>query len=293
MNSDTDMIEISPDGESGGKALLDECGLRKGQWDPRLPQIYRAGSEEGRITRIAEYIANLVYKGYGFNHCDPHDEALTRELLEENACEITCTLSAMNYKTHERESNDKNGFRNWIICIRFRDTFTTRYKTLKKMICLPKDNEEICYEIMAQIHLILSGSSELMKAIWKGSLKTVCELLKQGVDVNYRNHRGMSALAFAVNPWVFAEGPSQLSDLRIVRELINAGANLDVPHNGGQSHVETALNLRRKDVASLLIKSGAPFNALTVPCLWNHWQTLADIALARISPNFSSWQEHR
>ncbi len=281
MMENQNMHEIHSDSEDMSEESMefDECGLLPSEWNPANPEIYRAGSEEKRITRIAEFIADRV---------DKND--YTKQLLKENVIEITCTPSAMNYKIQDGESRYSDGFRDWIIRIgHHSDTARWNNTLLKTMICLPKDNDEIRYEIIAQIQLILSGGSELMKAIWKGSLETVHELLLQGIDVNYKNYRGVSALALAVNPWMFSEAPSRLSDIRIVRELIKFGADMEVLNNRGQCLVEIALNILRKDVASLLIKSGAQVRGLSSPCLRSHWQTLADIALAIDNRDFTKY----
>ncbi len=111
--------------------------------------------------------------------------------------------------------------------------------------------------MMAEVQLILSGSSPLIRAVWKGSLEKVQQLVEQGVDVNQKNYRGICALECAIDPYVFPDGPVRITDIRIIQALISGGADVNMMNKRGQSLVEIALDMRQKDVVSLLIKEGA------------------------------------
>ncbi len=229
------------------------------EWHREYNEAEEEVEEEEEIT-MAEDIAESALHGI-----TPYNQ----KLLEENYCEITCTRSATNYKKEGKEYIVKQRyrthctdpeFRKWIICIRVYENsqwFNGYHEILRTDVWLFKEQEETRFEMMAEVQLILSGSSPLIHAVWKGSLEKVQQLVEQGVDVNQKNYRGVSALECAIDPYMFPGGPVHITDIRIVQALISGGADVNMVNKRRRSLVEIAIDMRQKDVVSLLIKEGA------------------------------------
>ncbi len=260
--SDTDS-EVESDTECEERQCThDRCTHpTSSAWDPErteIPYLVQAGSKDDRIIKIAEYIAHLVYTNFfhvGWWSASVPEKQLRKifKKFSKRGILVTCTPSATNYRKRDRNYSCESGFKDWIICVQVHRV-SHEYRTfLKKVICLPEGNEEMRHKIIAQVRLILSLGLEYKPGIWR--------------------------------PWIGSpQRPSSFSHISTVRDLMEANGC-----DGSRSPVEIALNLKRNDIASVLIESGEPVAGLTLACLRNHWQTLADIAIAINCKAFSKF----
>ncbi len=227
-------------------------------WDPERTEIHQSGSKNDKIMKISEYIAHLVYTSFVSGSPWSRNSLPEKKLrkvfnLSSSEILVNCTPSARNYRKHDRHFSSESSFKDWIICVRIDEYNAYRRTLLKKVICLPEGNEEMRYEIIAHVRLILGSGLEYKPGIWR--------------------------------PWRGSpRRSSSFSHISTIRELIEANGC-----DGSTSPVKIAINLQRNDIASLLIKSGEPVAGLTLDCVKNHWQTLADIAIAINCKAFSKF----
>lgn len=96
------------------------------------------------------------------------------------------------------------------------------------------------------------GGTALIPAAERGHVKAVDMLLKAGVDPNHVNYLGWTALHEAI---VLSDGgpPHQ----EIVRLLIKAGADVNLPDGQGVMPLTLALQRSQTEMADILAKAGA------------------------------------
>ena len=94
---------------------------------------------------------------------------------------------------------------------------------------------------------------ELFRSCEGGNLKVCQELIKQGEDINCRDHRGMTALMIA----------AENGRVQIVQLLVKEGANLDFTSEqlrSGYSALMIAVVEGHQEIVKLLIDAGADLN---------------------------------
>ncbi len=135
-----------------------------------------------------------------------------------------------------------------------------------------KDFKASAAEIQFKLDEKLFEMSDLMKAVLKGSVAEVHQLLRQGVDVNFKNILGVSAIQVLFQPEIFLRSSishgfqasllarENKADVDIARLLIDAGANLQVKGFHGESLLEMAMWNKKKEIAKMLVRSGAPIH---------------------------------
>jgi ankyrin repeat protein len=97
-----------------------------------------------------------------------------------------------------------------------------------------------------------AGKTLLMKAVKKGDIREIKQLLKNKATLNAQNDKGETALAIA-SRWG--------NDARIVKMLLNAGANPNTTEATGLTPLQTAVISGNVDKARLLLDNGAQVNA--------------------------------
>ena len=75
--------------------------------------------------------------------------------------------------------------------------------------------------------------------------------LEKGVDVNRRDDQGMTALMLNADHYCFKD---------VIKPLIQAGADIQVADNDGNTALHYALQYGDQGVARYLIKKGADYN---------------------------------
>ncbi len=142
-----------------------------------------------------------------------------------------------------------------------------------------KDRED---EIMVELEDKLFEMSDLMKAVRKGSVNEVRQLLRQSVDVNFRNMLGTSALVVLLKPHAFSRcsmsrsgvpcpeqalqgkdrqrnlSPRDKADINILHMLIEAGVDLNVKDHAKCSVLQMAMVAGKIELANILVRAGAP-----------------------------------
>ena len=97
-----------------------------------------------------------------------------------------------------------------------------------------------------------SGGDKLCTAVRSGDLQAVKKQLANGADINAGDSEfGVTALSWA----------AFLGDTKIVKFLIESGAELDVKNQDGGTPLHSAAFLGRTEIAELLIQKGADVNA--------------------------------
>ncbi|KAF3016531.1 hypothetical protein E8E14_011820 [Neopestalotiopsis sp. 37M] len=87
-------------------------------------------------------------------------------------------------------------------------------------------------------------------AVGKGSIEITRLLLERGVDVNFRNEFGQTALSEAI----------QNHHTAILELLLEKGADVNIPEHDDYTHLTSAVIRDRMGVAKLLIANGADLN---------------------------------
>ncbi len=92
----------------------------------------------------------------------------------------------------------------------------------------------------------------LLKAAKSGDIKRLCALLNIGTKVDACDRSGTTALMFAAN----------LGYTEIVRSLLDAGANIDLPRKlYGLTALMLAVSANQLDIVQLLVSKCADVNA--------------------------------
>lgn len=94
------------------------------------------------------------------------------------------------------------------------------------------------------------GGTALIPAAEKGHLETVKILLATKIDINHVNRLGWTALLEAV---ILSDGGT--THQKIVQELINAGADINLPDKDGVTALQHALKKNYTKMAEILRKA--------------------------------------
>lgn len=87
------------------------------------------------------------------------------------------------------------------------------------------------------------GYTELMCAAWGGDLKSVRSALADGADINAQDQDGMTALMHAC---------TRADNEKVLKELIDAGANAAIRRTSGERAVDLAYNRKHLKQVALL-----------------------------------------
>ncbi|AEF55528.1 ankyrin repeat domain-containing protein [Marinomonas posidonica] len=93
--------------------------------------------------------------------------------------------------------------------------------------------------------------SPLMDAVYTGDLSLVKSILKQDVDVNFKDSKGWTALLLSSHKSSENEDDQQTS---IIKRLIKSGATLDTLNKENNSALNMAIESGRYDIADMLIE---------------------------------------
>lgn len=100
-----------------------------------------------------------------------------------------------------------------------------------------------------------AGNTPLIRAAWAGDSVQVSKLLERSVDVNERNHHGMTALMAAT--W----GGTGRGNVDVARALISHGANVNAAAIGGRTPLMEVAGNGNLEFTRLLLDHGADANA--------------------------------
>ena len=124
---------------------------------------------------------------------------------------------------------------------------TTEQTTAEKESVGPSREEKLEMQMRAGTH------GPLHEAAMIGDLGTVRRLLRQGTDVNERGEYGCTALFYAATA---CDQPD------FVRFLLQSGAKVDIPGDGGDTPLMVAASTGCITVVKLLVSAGADVNAM-------------------------------
>ena len=96
------------------------------------------------------------------------------------------------------------------------------------------------------------GGTALIPACERGHVETVRLLIAAGTDLDHVNHLGWTCLMEAI---VLSDGGP--AHQQIVTQLINAGADLNLPDSQGLSPLQQAQKRGQHEIAKLLRDAGA------------------------------------
>ncbi len=96
------------------------------------------------------------------------------------------------------------------------------------------------------------GGTALIPACERGHVEVVKELLQTDVDINHVNRLGWTALLEAI---ILSDGGPRHQE--IIRLLIKAGANINLPDGDGISPLQHARNKRFTPIVHMLESAGA------------------------------------
>jgi ankyrin repeat protein len=95
------------------------------------------------------------------------------------------------------------------------------------------------------------GGTALIPAAHHGHIQTVRELLKTKIDIDHVNYPGWTALLEAV---ILGDGGARY--IEIVRVLIEAGADVNIPDGNGISPLAHAIEQGYSEIAKILRAAG-------------------------------------
>lgn len=90
-------------------------------------------------------------------------------------------------------------------------------------------------------------NEDLFKAVKKGNIARVAELINKGADINAKDNDGKTALIYAAD-----KGHTEIATL-----LIDKGANVNAKSNGGKTALMLARAIGHEDIVQLLKAHGA------------------------------------
>jgi len=106
------------------------------------------------------------------------------------------------------------------------------------------------------------GATPLMSAAGAGSVDAVRYLIRAGADPNCRAPHGKTALSMAIEYFTPNHSERNKNDFTIVvRELIAAGAEINVHDDNGLTPLLWASAAENEDIARVLLEAGADVNA--------------------------------
>jgi ankyrin repeat protein len=101
------------------------------------------------------------------------------------------------------------------------------------------------------------GKTWLMLAAFQGKLTVVRELLAHGAAVDRRATYGLTALHHAVASWTQVSRGAPHGYTKVVRALMDAGADINAKTPGGATALAIARRSRRSDIVRWLRRAGA------------------------------------
>lgn len=95
-----------------------------------------------------------------------------------------------------------------------------------------------------------AGNNNLLLAAYNNHINNAETLIKQGVDINFKNINGFTALMYA----------AQCGNEEIVQMLIDAGANVNIQDSIGDTALIYAANNSNETIVQMLIDAGIDVN---------------------------------